>query len=358
MRIKRLKLNNFRNFHEGDIALNDGMTVFYGGVGEGKTNLIEAVFMLSVGRSYRTSDSDHVIAWGKSEAVVRGEGKNTVGDFSVAIKVSKTEKLIELNGESNKKAIELIGGLRSVVFHSEDIAIVSGAPAARRRYIDLAISQASKNYVYNLRDYYKVLRQRNSALSNHSRSSVDEWDEQLATLGSWLTKVRGEVIEELAKSANNFVVALAGQAKKLELRYMASADPDRTRYLSMLSRSRDLDAMRGSTQVGPHRDDIKVILGGADARHFTSSGERKTIALALKLAEVDFLRGVTGEKPIMLLDDLFSTLDVRRSQALLDVTGDGSQCIVTLTDLNLLKTELNRGAVLYEVKSGAIRQEI
>jgi DNA replication and repair protein RecF len=358
MRIKRLKLNNFRNFNEGDIALNDGMTVFYGGVGEGKTNLIEAVFMLSVGRSYRTSVSDHVIAWGKGEAYVRGEGKNSVGDFSVAIKVSKTEKLIELNGESNKKAIELIGGLRSVVFHSEDIVIISGSPAARRRYIDLAISQASKNYVYNLRDYYKVLRQRNSALIRHSQPSVGEWDEQLATLGSWLTKVRGDVIEELAKSANTFVGALAGDAKKLDLRYMASGAPDRSRYMAMLSRSRDIDTLRGSTQIGPHRDDIKITLGGADARHFSSSGEKKTIALALKLAEVELLRGVTGEKPIMLLDDLFSTLDVRRSKALLEVTGDGSQCIVTLTDLNLLKEELNKGAVLYEVKGGAIKQEI
>ena len=358
MRIKKLKLKNFRNFTESEIAINDGTTVFYGGVGEGKTNLIEAIFLLSVGRSYRTPETNQVISWGKDEAVVRGEGAGAAGKFAVAIKVTKTGKRIELNGENNKKSIDLIGGLRSVIFHSEDTAMVGGAPQLRRRYLDLAISQSSKNYAYNLRDYYRVLRQRNSALSRYPGLDMSAWDEQLSQVGAWITQIRAKVISEIAQTADLILKSLIGEAAKLEIKYVPSGEDDQERFKFKLSRSMSLDVSRGATSIGPHRDDFKLLLSGVDARYFASSGEKKTIVLALKLAEVEFIRAVTGEKPILLLDDVFSTLDLKRSKALLSVTGDGSQCVITLTDLNFLRNEFKSGAALYEVAGGRIKQSI
>lgn len=358
MRIKNLKLNNFRNFSQGEVAIGDGTTVFYGGVGEGKTNLIEAAFLLSVGRSYRTSEANQMISWGKSEAYVRGEGVNADGHIAVAVKVTKNGKRIELNGENNKKSIDLIGGLRSVIFHSEDIAIVSGAPQTRRRYIDLAISQSSKNYAHNLKDYYKILRQRNSILLKHSNNDVSGWDEQLSQTGAWITQVRARVIDEISAAANQIIQTIVGENNKLEMKYLPSGDMDQENFKTKLSRTMNLDIARGMTNVGPHRDDIKILLSGVDARYFASSGEKKTIVLALKLAEVEFIRTVTGEKPILLLDDVFSTLDIKRSKALLSVTGDGSQCIITLTDLNLLMNEFRSGAKLYEIAGGRIKQSL
>jgi DNA replication and repair protein RecF len=358
MLIKKLKLNNFRNFCEGDIAINDGTTVFYGGVGQGKTNIIEAVFLLSIGRSHRTSETNHVISWGKNEAYVRGEGLNGCGSFSVAVKVSKEGKKIELNGENGKKNIDLIGGLRTVMFHSGDIDIVGGGPHSRRRFLDLALSQSSKNYVYNLRDYYKVLKQRNASLVKFSKKDLENWDEQLARIGSWLTKIRRGVVGELNTAAAHFVSLMAGENNQLAIKYSASGDEDRSEFLRKLEASRESDLLRGTTSVGPHRDDLKISLNGVDARHFSSSGEKKTIALALKLAEVEFITTVTGEKPIMLMDDLFSTLDYNRSKALLGVVGEGAQCIITLTDKDLLKDGMHDNAMSYEVRNGQILQPL
>jgi len=358
MRIKKLKLNNFRNFAEGELSIGDGTTVLYGGVGEGKTNIIEAIFLLSVGRSYRTSETQQVISWGKSEAVVRGEGADAAGGISVAVKVTKNGKKIELNGENNKKSIDLIGGLRSVIFHSEDIAIVGGAPQERRRYLDLAISQSSKNYAHNLKDYYKILKQRNSALLKYANADITAWDEQLSKVGAWITQVRANVIKEISEAANQIIRSLIGEEQKLEIKYAPSGEDDPERFKSRLIRALNNDIARGMTTVGPHRDDFKLLLSGVDARYYASSGEKKTIVMALKLAEVEFIRAVTGEKPILLLDDVFSTLDTKRSKALISVTGDGSQCVVTLTDLNLIRNEFKSGANLYEIKEGRIKQAL
>jgi DNA replication and repair protein RecF len=356
MRIKNLKLNNFRNFTQGEVALGDGTTVFYGGVGEGKTNLIEAIFLLSVGRSYRTAENHHMISWGKSEAFVRGEGGGAGGDIAVAVKVTSKGKKIELNGENNKKSIDLIGGLRSVIFHSEDMSIVGGAPQVRRRYLDLAISQTSKNYAYNLRDYHRILKQRNSALLKYTNADVTEWDEQLSRVGAWITQVREKVIAEISKEANLTIHSLVGENHQLEIKYVPSGDADPERLKAKISKAIHVDIARGITTVGPHRDDFKLLLSGVDTKHFASSGEKKTVVLALKLAEVEFIRAVTGERPILLLDDVFATLDLKRCKALLGVTGDGTQCIITLTDLNLLRDEFKSGALLYEVAKGRVKQ--
>ena len=356
MRIRKLKLNNFRNFSESEITISDGTTIFFGGVGEGKTNLIEAIFMLSVGRSYRTTEMHQVISWGKNEAYVRGEGQNSCGSFSVGLKVTKSGKRIELNGEQNRKTVELVGGLRSVIFHGDDTGIVAGPPQTRRRFLDIAVSQASKNYLYKLRDYYRALKQRNSALLTIKHSNICEWDEQLSTIGSWITQIRATVLAEISQRAGVYVGAIAGEEKALEIRYAPSGSERSDEFNMKLSKAIKLDIARGSTSVGPHRDDFKIMLDGADARHYASSGEKKTIALSIKLAEVEFMRSVTGEKPILLMDDVFSSLDLKRSKSLMGVTGDGSQCIITLTDLNLLRSGFGSGAALYEVKQGRISQ--
>ncbi len=355
MRIKTLQLNNFRNFTQAHIALNEGTTVFYGGVGQGKTNILEAMFMLTLGRSFRTAEAAQVISWGKSEAYVRGEGRSCAGELSIGIRVRKSGKYIELNGANNKRPVELIGGLRSVMFHADDVLIVSGAPHYRRRFLDLAISQSSATYLHNLREYYKIMKQRNSALMKPDRSGMDVWDEQLATTGSWLAGVRAKIVAELAPAAEKILRMLTGGDEKLEIRYLSSGGEDAQGFREKLIRTRGLDISRGLTSIGAHRDELRIMLDGVDARQFCSSGEKKSIVLAIKLAEVELIRSVTGERPAMLFDDLFSSLDEKRSKALMRMAGEGGQSVITLTDMGLIR-EIPGSAALYEVRRGEIRK--
>ena len=356
MRLKKIHLKDFRNLSDCELSLSDGTTVFYGGVGEGKTNIVESILLLSIGRSHRTTENGQMISWGKNEAYVRGEAENSTSKLTAAIKITRNGKRIELNGEQNKRSIELIGGIKSVIFHSEDISIVGGGPALRRRYLDVAISQASKNYAYNLRDYYKALKQRNTALNAFPGSNLAEWDDQLSSLGSWITQVRAQAVLEIAEMAKKIAGSLIGVEGNFNISYSPGGEDTPETFKVRLAKARPVDNVRGITTVGPHRDDIKIILDGVDARYFASSGEKKTIALALKLAEVEFIQSMTGEKPIVLLDDVFSTLDQKRSRALLSVTGDGSQCIITTTDLNYLIDEIREGVSLYEVSNGQTRK--
>lgn len=274
----------------------------------------------------------------------------------MAISVTKGQKKIEMNGAPCSRSIDLLGGLRSVIFHGEDIEIVSGPPSLRRRFLDIAACQASKNYAYNLRDYYRILRQRNSAISQYASENITEWDEQLSAAGAWLTRIRANVIAAISHTAGEYVRSVAGEKASLGIKYLPSGEEQVEKYKIRLSKAINFDMARGATSIGPHRDDFRIFLNGAEARHYASSGEKKTVALALKLAEVEFIRSVTGEKPALLLDDVFSMLDLKRSRALLDLTKDGSQCIITLTDTNSIWDDLKNGALMYEVKEGKIKQ--
>jgi DNA replication and repair protein RecF len=158
------------------------------------------------------------------------------------------------------------------------------------------------------------------------------------------------------QTSRNIIGALAGRETDLEIKYVPSGDDEADKFSAKLAKARAMDVLKGSTSVGPHRDDVKIMLNGVDARHYASSGEKKTIALAMKLAEVEFIKNMTGEKPIILLDDVFSTLDIKRSRALLGVTGDGSQCVITTPDLNALMDEIKKGVTLYEVSKGHARK--
>jgi DNA replication and repair protein RecF len=182
------------------------------------------------------------------------------------------------------------------------------------------------------------------------------WDRQLITHGAWLTQVRAKVTAEISKIADNYARALSEGTMSMKMKYVPSGDENVGIYEEKLDAARHIDAERYTTSVGPHRDDIYIELNDTDARYYASSGEKKTAALALKMAEADFITGVTGEKPILLLDDVFSSLDIRRSRALLSVASDSPQSIITLTDLNILKQDIKSGAKFYEVRQGRMAQ--
>ncbi|MFC1560236.1 DNA replication/repair protein RecF [Candidatus Margulisiibacteriota bacterium] len=355
MLINTLRLKDFRNIKEVAADLSPGTTIFYGGIGEGKTNLIEAIYLLSIGRSHRTSSSSDMIYWGSDEAAVKGEGESGTGKLSTLVKIKGERKKVEVNGASCGKTLDLLGNFRSVLFHSEDLKIVKDDPSFRRKFLDIVISQVSKNYAYSLRDYYKALRQKNHALAGGVADNADIWDEQLASLGAWITEVRAKTIKEMGSIAARMFTVLIGEDLQLSLGYSKSAPTDKVEYMEKLKQAKPFDVARGRTSLGPHRDDIEIKVNGKSARQFASSGEQKVIMLSLKMAEVEFIKGMTGEEPLLLLDDVFSSIDERRSKALLGSTGNGSQCIITTTDLNSVQRDLLRDAKLYEVKDGGIK---
>jgi len=353
MTVKEIRIKNFRNLKEVATELSGGTTIFYGGIGEGKTNLIEALYMLSIGRSYRTSNGRDLICWGEEEAAVRGDGDSGAAKLSMLVRIRNEGKKVEVNGSSCSKGMELLGKFRAVLFHNEDIRIVKDDPSFRRRFMDIVISQVSKNYAYSLKDYYKTLRQRNRSILDGGNTEI--WDEQLASLGSWITDVREKTIKEIDRIAAKIFKILIGAERNLSLVYQQSSIKDKDQYLEQLKNTKALDVARGTTNVGPHRDDIKISVDGRDVRQFASSGEQKVVMLSMKMAEVDFIKGMTGEQPTLLLDDVFSAIDEQRSMTLLKSTGNGAQCIITTTDLNSVKRNMLGEARLYEVKNGSVR---
>lgn len=352
MAIKEIRLKDFRNIKGADLELSEGTTIFYGGIGEGKTNLIEAIYLLSIGRSYRTQNSRHLIHWGKDEAAVRGEGENSNGKLSMLIKIQNEGKKVEVNGTGYSKSMELLGRIRTTLFHSEDMRIVKDEPSYRRKFLDIVISQISRNYAYSLKDYFKVLRQRNQVLMSGNRQNTEVWDEQLSSLGSWITEVREKTIKEISNIAARIFRGLRGEEAKLEMNYIKSATEDKSSYAEKLNRTRSLDIAKGITGIGPHRDDLEIKVNGRDARLFASSGEQKVITLSMKMAEAEFIKGMAGEEPVLLLDDVFAAIDEPRSRSLLKGAGSSAQRVITTTDISSIQKDVLKDAKLYEIKDG------
>lgn len=340
MQIKTLQLINWRNHKKYSFDFN-GVTILVGANASGKTNFLEAIYYLACGRSFRGKD-EHLIAWDSDFTRVLGvtEKENQDEELLVVIerhdRLTKTVKIKEQKVSSGK----LLGHLNCVLFTPEEIELISTLPEARRRYLNLIISQADIKYAHNLIHFRKTLEHRNALLKriflgNSPESELEVWDGKLAEYASYLINSREEYIKNVNKYLSNHYQNLSGKKQKLELIYKPSV-PSTEGWAGMLTRltqSRPTDISARVTTIGPHRDDITFSLDGRNVTEFASRGEFRTVILALKLSEVDFLIEKTGEKPVLLLDDVFSELDESRRDLLSQIFTN-QQTIVTTTDLD------------------------
>lgn len=361
MIIEQIKLKNFRNYARAQVEPCPGITVLYGLNAQGKTNVLEAVYLCCTGRSHRTSRDRELISWGEDYGQVAIRAQRLDGSHEVEIHLSQLEKKQVLVGGSRvARSGELMGHVTGVLFSPEDLRMVKDGPAERRRFLDMELSQIQPSYYYQLQRYNRALNQRGALLRASAASdSLSVWDEQLALAGARIMESRRAFIARLDEAASAIHRGLSGNQERLLVAYQASVSSDESgdklaeRLLRALTGARETDLRRGITSVGPHRDDLSLRLNDIDVRAYGSQGQQRSCALSLKLSELRVMKEETGEYPILMLDDVMSELDPARRRQLLEQLS-GVQTLITCTDIDdLAGAPVGK---LYRVENGALQE--
>ena len=381
MRLLRLQLADYRNFHRLDLSLGPGASVFTGANAQGKTNLLEAVYLLATMKELRAESEAQVI---RREAVadpipaarVVGEAETAAGPLKVEVAVVGREgsngliasKTVKVNGVP-KRLADAVGRLTAVLFTAADIDLISGAPSARRRYLDITLSQIDGRYVVARSRLERVIAQRNHLLKRmrEGQAQGEElsfWDAELARDGGYVFAARTRSLSELAALAGEAHASLAA-AEELRVEYRPRLDgqpPERlgdaesaaAAYGEALRRGVSRDVAAGMTLQGPHRDDIAFFLDGVPAAGFASRAQQRTIALALRLAEARLLDARRGEPPLLLLDDILSEMDAARGRSVIEAISAYDQLLVTATDLDRFPEGFLERAAVFQVSAGTV----
>ncbi len=369
MQITRLYADNFRNLSSVLTDFNSDLNIILGANGQGKTNLLEAIYYLGTGRSHRTNKTDELINRNKSEepAVVQVKLKreNDIKD-KLSLRLNTRNKVYKVNDENVDNLEDFIGYLNVVLFSPEDLQLVKGSPSIRRDFIDVEVSQVSSRYYRKLKRYDKVLSQRNNLLKdlragrNKNEDLLSVFTEQLVELGSDIIAKRQEVVEKLKILARLHQRRLTDNEENLKISYQLSFPREdnslKNSFKRELENNKEKEIERGYTTCGPHRDDLKLELNDFDVRKFGSQGQQRTVALALKLSELEFMKSEAGEYPVLLLDDVFSELDSERRQFLMEFIGGRVQTFLTTTDRILAEEITTQKEHFFTIDQGVLTE--
>lgn len=345
MYLSKLRLHNFRSYGQLALLPPEGMTVFVGENGAGKTNLLEAVHLCCLGKSHRSNNDQDMIRTGYDTSAVHASFVKAGREGEVGVRLyqnQRQKKLIYVGGKIVGRIGELMGHMTCVMFSPEDIEIIRGGPMLRRRFLDMLLSQCLPAYFYSLQQYNAALKQRNALLRQIGRSGegVDQlpaWDAQLAKAAVPIVKARRQAVARLDELSRRHYAHISGrEQEELRLSYrgsMMESDDIAEDMMRDLSQSREDDIRRLNTGAGPHRDDILLTLSAADLKAYGSQGQIRTAVLAMRLSQIDILTEYQGEAPILLLDDVLSELDMGRRERLLSGLHH-VQTLLTCTDLS------------------------
>lgn len=411
MYLSHLSLTHFRNYRQLEFDFAGPLTLFQGQNAQGKTNLLEAIYFMATSKPVHAQTEREVVNWDADEepipymrmaATVRKSPADTARPLELEILLTQRDnsqtfkKQIRINGV-NRRGIDLVGQMRAVLFLPEDIELISGSPSVRRRYLDISLCQSVREYTRALSQYQKIVTRRNSLLRSLRERNVnpsdpavgaqlDFWDEQLVQHGSTVVAQRYNYIKRLEAVARTRHAELSGAREALALQYMPSFNPGylsdsdferlregtlppaetaapqetlavsrvRAQFQNKLHSRRRRELAAGSTLYGPHRDDLRLLANGRDLRTYGSRGQQRTAALSLKLAEVQAMTDMTGEAPLLLLDDVMSELDSLRRQFLLTALDGVPQSILTTTDLDTFSPQFCAQAQLFHVHAGTV----
>ncbi len=402
MYISRLGLTNFRNFRHLDLELPQGPVVLFGSNAQGKTSLLEAIYLLAIAKSFRADNEREVVNWcaaieegqavvsvtvAKQDTTLRviigyqciptaaasqesTSGKNiTTPPAGLASRpIGKPPFVVRKEirvSRAKRSALELVGLVNAVLFSAEDLQLIYGPPSLRRRYLDILLSQISSAYLKGLQHYQRVLYQRNQLLKllqakRASEKELDFWNEELISEGSRIVWQRHQAMSALSSLAQERHAELTGQGNKLLLEYRPTIPSDSSleevehHFRKALELVRERELHLGATVVGPHRDDFKLLDGDVDMGIFASRGQARTLALTLRLAEAAYLASTQGEEPILLLDDVLSELDISRRSRVLDAALKYHQAIITTTDLDPFTKSFLANATSFRVEGGKV----
>ncbi len=353
MWISKIKINNFRNYELQEINLEKNINVFYGENAQGKTNIIESIFLCSMGRSFRTNKDKEMIKLNSENSIIEIEYQKTDRDGKIKIELGN-RKNVFINGIKVKKLSELLGNINVVIFTPDDINILKGGPQNRRKFLDIMISQLKPNYMHNLNSYLKTLEQRNNYLRQIREENKDEnlleiWDEKLAEYAVTICKYRNEYIEKIKEKIRKIHNEITDNKEEIEIEYITECD-NKENFLNLLRGRRKLDIIKGFTTKGVHRDDFVIYINKKRLDIYGSQGQHRTAILSLKLSELNIIEEEIGEYPILLLDDFMSELDQKRRNHFLEKI-DNTQVIITCTD----KIDIeNKNILIYNVNNGNV----
>lgn len=351
MKVEKVVLQNFRNYKEQEITFLDGLNVICGLNASGKTNLMESIFVAAIGRSPRTKNEKEMIRMGEDRAYIHLDLEKKYRSHKINVEIDKTEgKKISVDGAKISRLGELIGLLAVVYFSPDELKMIKEAPQERRRFMDLSLSQESKPYYVALSRYNNLLQQRNKLIKTVDYAEFSQtafiWENQMADVEADIILKRRTFIEKIGNIANDYHFKIAGENEDISLIYepcVEGEDRDtlRAALSAKLEESHQKDYELGYTSVGIHREDFNITSKGIDLRKFGSQGQQRTAALVIKLAEIEYYYKESGEKPVLLLDDVLSELDERRRTALLEATA-GTQTLITCTEFNEKVTDYHK----------------
>lgn len=359
MKINSLSLRNFRNYESLDISFNPSRNIIVGENAQGKTNLVESVYMCSFARSFRTSNSTDLVMFGKDMCLISADIESSSFDRKIGISVTRQgKKMIKKDGKPVSRTAELLNNLVVVIFSPEDLRIIKDSPDKRRNFINKEISQLRPRYFECLKNYNDALKQKNALLKNDviMDEMLDIYDNQLAYNGYELVKYRRNFVDKLSACSSELQSRISQGRETLEITYSESCRADSAeQMMAEFAASREKDRMYRSASIGPHRDDLEFFINGKDARKFGSQGQQRTIALCMKLAEVRIARDVLMENPVLILDDVLSELDIERQMFLLKEIDD-VQLFITSTELGDEMISEMKDASIFNVSCGNITE--
>ena len=357
MELKRLQLKNHRNYARLDLAPGSGVNIFIGPNGQGKTNLLEAVAMLALSSSPRARKEIELVGpvgpGAKIDALVEAHGRRLEVSIGLQVDGDRARRTIEVDGV-RRRGVDLPGSFRVTLFWPDDLGLVKAGPDLRRRFLNQMLVQVEPGYARALSSLRRVLEQRNSLLKRiaageEAAEVLDAWNQELVTYGTEIARARARAVEELRPEAARSHAEIA-DGEELEIAYAGPPDD----FALAVQKSLDDDLRRGVTTVGPHHDDLAISLAGREARSYASQGQQRTAVVSLKLAEAELVARRTGERPVLLLDDVLSELDAERRGALLGRVAGQGQVIITSAEAGPFPPDLITEARVWTVSAGRI----
>jgi DNA replication and repair protein RecF len=366
--LKKITANHFRNYDTFELSTESKVNIFIGLNAQGKTNLLESIYVLALTKSHRTHHDKELINWNQEYALLRCEVEKKYGTYGLDLTISSQGKKAKINGLEQKKLSNFIGSLNVVMFAPEDLNIVKGSPGIRRRFLDMEIGQVQPGYLHDLSQYQKLLQQRNNflkQLGQHSKKNneiLQIWNEQLVHYGIKIMKKRQNFIKKLQRWAEKIHFGITNQTEQIRIVYHPSFDFDESehetvlfnQYMIKLSHVKEQEIRRGVTLVGPHRDDLIFYINEKEVQTYGSQGQQRTTALSLKLAEIELIHEEIDEYPILLLDDVLSELDQYRQTQLIETFQNKVQTFITSTGIDSVNLNRLKDAAVYHVADGII----
>ncbi len=358
MYIKKIFLSNFRNIENLKLYPTKNINVFFGSNGQGKTNLLESIYFCCMGHSMKTKQYDQLISFQREESHIQAHFHGNYHHNRIDVQLKRNEnRKMAVNGSSICKISNLFGKLPIILFSPDDLKIVKNSPRDRRKFLDIELCKLNTLYYQQLQEYHKILKQRNQLLKQIQKQANLEdtlfiWDEQLIILGISIIMAREDFLKELNRNSCLKIKMLTEGKESLKMIYKKNCSEEN--FEKRLIQNRKKDILFGTTQYGPHKDDIEFLINEQDAKEYGSQGQQRSMILAIKLAQIDLIRNQTKEEPIVLLDDVFSELDKKRQKLLLDNIQE-VQVFITCTGIEDIMKEYITKENLFHIENGTIK---